>query len=54
MITAIRTWWALRRWRRYIAHFDAQILENRKAHKAIRHIEAARRSFVHDALRGRG
>ncbi len=31
----------------------AAILEARRAHKPTRHIEAERRDYVHNALRGR-
>ena len=35
-----------------LAEFDRRIAEARAKHRAIRHIEAERREFVHGCLRG--
>ena len=35
-----------------LADFDRRIAEARARHQAVRHIEAERRAFVHDCLRG--
>ncbi len=35
-----------------LADFDRRIAEARAKHRAVRHIEAERREFVHGCLRG--
>jgi hypothetical protein len=40
-------------WHRAQADFDRRLYEARRAHKPTRHIEAERRDYVHNALRGR-
>lgn len=50
MIRSILIRW---RHRQTLKHFARQIEEARKAHRAIRHIEAARRDYIHACLRGR-
>jgi hypothetical protein len=40
-------------WERAQADFDRRLYEARRAHKPTRHIEAERRDYVHNALRGR-
>jgi len=39
-------------WHRAQADFDRRLYEARRAHKPTRHIEAERRDYVHNALRG--
>jgi len=49
MIRNLITRW---RHRQTLKTFAKQIEANRKAHKPIRHIEAARSAYVHACLRG--
>ena len=48
-IARIKAKWA---WERAQADFDRRLYEARRAHKPTRHIEAERRDYVHNALRG--
>jgi hypothetical protein len=48
-IARIKAKWA---WERAQADFDRRLYEARRQHKPTRHIEAERRDYVHNALRG--
>lgn len=50
----IRTLLARWKWRKAMNALRRQIEDARKHHRATRHIEQARRDFVHACLRGNG
>lgn len=53
MILLIRTFISRWRFSRLTSRFDREIKAARKAHRAVRPIQQAKREFVHSALRGR-
>jgi hypothetical protein len=52
MLRFIQRQIAAYRFRHMTRHFDAAEREARRQHKPVKHIQAARKAFVHSALRG--
>lgn len=51
MLAAVRHWIIAYRFRRFTRPIDRQIAQARRAHRPVKHLQAAKTSLVHDALR---